>query len=138
RARALFFTGRDLLVRRTFTDVQRAISCLEEAVREEPRSVVVKSYLAMAYVGMDFQSSRPELKEKALKCAREALQIAPQDPTANRGVYITYVTYGRHQEAREYAFRALEYGDRSERALGQIGFSWHMSGRPDMAIKWYE
>ena len=138
QARALFATGRDLLVRRTFTDVQRAILCLERAVREEPRSVVAKSYLAMAYVGMDFQSSQPEFKKKALQFAREAFQLAPQDPTANRGLYITYVTYGRYQEAREYAFRALEYGDRSERAFGQIAFSWHMSGRPDMAIKWYE
>jgi serine/threonine protein kinase/Tfp pilus assembly protein PilF len=138
RARALYTTGRDLLVRRTFTDVQRAISCLEGAVREEPSSIVARSYLAMAYVGMNFQSSRPEFMEKALRFAREAVELAPRDPTANRGLYVVYVSYGRYQEAREYAFRALEFGDRSERAFGQIAFSWHMAGRPDKAIKWYE
>jgi tetratricopeptide (TPR) repeat protein len=48
------------------------------------------------------------------------------------------VTNGKYTEAREYALRALEFGDRSERAFGQIAFSWHAAGRPDKAIKWYE
>jgi serine/threonine protein kinase/tetratricopeptide (TPR) repeat protein len=138
RAHALFTTGCDLLIRRTFTDVDRAISCLEGAVREEPQSIVARAYLAMAYVGMDFQTSRPELMQKALRFAREAVELAPRDPTANRSLYVAYVTYGKYEEAREYALRALEFGDRSERAFGQIAFSWHMAGRPDKAIKWYE
>ena len=138
RARALFTTGRDLLIRRTFTDVDRAILCLEGALHEEPQSIAARSYLAMAYVGMDFQTSRPDLMQKALGFAREAVELAPRDPTANRSLYVAYVTYGKYQEAREYAFRALEFGDRSERAFGQIAFSWHMAGRPDKAIRWYE
>jgi len=138
RTRALFTTGRDLINRRTYTDATRAISCLEAALREEPRSIMARAYLAMAYVGMNFQTSRPELMQNALRIAREASELAPRDPTANRALYVVYVSHGKCEEAREYAYRALEFGDRSERAFGQIAFSWHMAGRPDKALKWYE
>jgi len=138
RARALLTTGRDLILRRTITDMDRAISCLEGAIREEPRSIAARSSLAMAYMGKDFLTSRPELFQKALQFAQEAVNLAPNDPTSNRALCAVYVSYGKYHEALEYGFRALEYGDRSERAFGQIAFSWHMAGRPDKAIAWYQ
>jgi serine/threonine protein kinase/tetratricopeptide (TPR) repeat protein len=138
RARRLFTTGTELIGRRTIADMDRAIACFEGAIREEPRSVSARSYLAMAYMGRDMLTSQPDFMEKALRLAREAVGLAPNDPTANRASCAVNVTYGKYREAIDYGFRALEFGDRSERAFGQIAFSWHMAGRPDKAIKWYE
>jgi serine/threonine protein kinase/tetratricopeptide (TPR) repeat protein len=138
RPRRLFTTGTELIGRRTIADMDRAIACFEGAIREEPRSVSARSYLAMAYMGRDMLTSQLDFMEKALRFAREAVELAPNDPTANRASCAINVTYGKYREAIDYGFRALEFGDRSERAFGQIAFSWHMAGRPDKAIKWYE
>jgi tetratricopeptide (TPR) repeat protein len=138
RARRLFTTGTELIGRRTIADMDRAIACFEGAIREEPRSVSARSYLAMAYMGRDMLKPKPDFMEKALSLAQEAVELAPNDPTANRASCAINVTYGKYREAIDYGFRALEFGDRSERAFGQIAFSWQMAGRPDKAIKWYE
>jgi tetratricopeptide (TPR) repeat protein len=137
-ARGLFTIGSELLGRRNLSDMDRAITCFEGAVHDEPRSISARSYLAMAYMGRDILGSQPQLAQKALRTAKETVELAPSDPTANRASCAVHVTYGQYQEAIDYGFRALEFGDRSERAFGQIAFSWHMAGRPDKAIKWYK
>jgi serine/threonine protein kinase/tetratricopeptide (TPR) repeat protein len=138
RARGMFTTGTDLIGRQTTMDMDRAIACFEAAIREEPQSILARSYLAMAYMGKDILTSQPDFTEKALRLARETVDLSPTDPTANRASCVVHATYGRYKDAIDYGFRALEYGDRSERAFGQIAFIWHMAGDPTKAIKWYE
>jgi tetratricopeptide (TPR) repeat protein len=137
RARPFFITGRDLMGRRTVVEMDRAISCFEGAIREEPNSISARSLLAMAYMGKDLLRSDPKLREQALRVAREAVQIAPENSTAHRSYCAVCVSYGRYPEALEHGFRAIEYGDGSERAFGQLAYSWRMLGRPDRAIEWY-
>ena len=137
RARAFLMAGRDLIGRRTIADMDRAIACFEGAIREEPRSVTARSFLAMAFMGRDLLGSSSSLAPRALQVAREAVQLAPTDPTANRGLCGVCVSNGLYAEATEYGFRSLEFGDRSGRALGQIAYTWRARGRPDQAIKWY-
>ena len=137
RARGLFVTGRDLIGRRTITDMDRAIACLEAAIREEPQTIVARSFLAMAYMGRDLLSTSPSLAQRAFEVGKETIQLAPQDPAGYRSLSAIYATRGMYSEALENGFQALELGDRSERVFGQIAFMWRMLGRPDKAIQWY-
>ena len=137
RARAFFMAGRDLIGRRTVADLDRAIACFEGAIREEPGSVPARSFLAMAFMGRDLLGSNSPLAPQALQVAREAVQLAPTDSTANRALCGVCASNGLYAEAIEYGFRSLEFGDRSGRAFGQIAYTWRARGRPDKAIKWY-
>jgi serine/threonine protein kinase/tetratricopeptide (TPR) repeat protein len=137
RARAFLMAGRDLIGRRTIADLDRAIACFEGAIREEPKSVTARSFLAMAIMGRDLLGSSSPLAPRALQVAREAVRLAPSDPTANRGLCAVCVSNGLYPDALEYGFCSLEFGDRSGRALGQIAYTWRARGRPDKAIKWY-
>lgn len=138
RIRAFLAAGRDLMNRRTVTDLDRAIICFESAIREDPRSISARSLLAMACMGRQMLSSDPTLAPRALKAAREAVELGPDDPMANRSLAVVCATNGLYAEAQEYALRSLELGDRSGRAFGQIAYSWRNRGRPDKALKWYE
>jgi tetratricopeptide (TPR) repeat protein/tRNA A-37 threonylcarbamoyl transferase component Bud32 len=136
-ARGYFNAGRGLLDRRTIADMDRAIACFEAAIRIAPRSVAARSYLAMAYMGRNYLLSSPQSTERAYEAAREAIALAPEDPTASRGLCYVAEAQGRYGEALEFGLRAIELGDRSERAFGQVAYALKMLGRPDKAIVWY-
>jgi tetratricopeptide (TPR) repeat protein/tRNA A-37 threonylcarbamoyl transferase component Bud32/TolB-like protein len=136
-ARGYFNAGRGLLDRRTIADMDRAIACFEAAIRAAPRSVAARSYLAMAYMGRNYLLSSPQSTERAYQAAREAIALAPEDPTANRGLCYVAEARGRYAEALEFGLRTIELGDQSERAFGEVAYAWKMLGRPDKAILWY-
>jgi serine/threonine protein kinase/tetratricopeptide (TPR) repeat protein len=138
RARAFFTAGRDLINRRTISEMDRAIACFEGAIREEPRSISARSFLAMACMGRDLLSAKPELAQRASEVSREAVRLAPRNPTAQRALCAVLVSYGSYREALEHGFQSIEFGDRSERAFGQIAYTWKALGRPDRAILWYK
>lgn len=137
RARKFFVAGRDSIGRRTIAELDRAISCFENAIREEPRSTSARSFLAMACIGRYMLSAQPELMQRALAVAQETVALAPRDPTAHRALGGVYANNELFREALEQGFQSIELGDRSERAIGQIAFAWKMLGRPDRAIPWY-
>jgi len=137
-ARAFFTAGRDLMNRRTIPEMDRAIACFEGAIREEPRSISARSFLAMACMGRDLLSAKPELAQRASEVGREAVRLAPRNPTAQRALCAVLVSYGSYREALEHGFQSIEFGDRSERAFGQIAYTWKALGRPDRAILWYK
>jgi serine/threonine protein kinase/tetratricopeptide (TPR) repeat protein len=138
-ARDLITAGRWLIDRgrSSVADMDRAISCLEAAVKMEPRSAVARAYLAMACMGRDVNSSNKELETRALEEAREAVRLAPGDAIANRALRAVYITNGRYSEALEHGLRSLETGEPSERTFGHIAYAWGVLGRPDKAILWY-
>jgi len=137
-ARAFYLTGRDLIGRRTVVDLDRAISCFEGAVSAEPKSIVARSYLAMACMGRELLSPRAGLWEKAFQAAQQAQEMSPKDPATNRGLCFLYAAIGSNRKALEYALSALELGDTSERVFGQIGNVWKGLGDPKLAILWYQ
>jgi serine/threonine protein kinase/tetratricopeptide (TPR) repeat protein len=136
-ARPFMIAGRDLMVRRNIADMDRAIACFEGAVRAEPRSVNAQSFLAMAYMARNILSSNAGISARALQIARDAIQLSPENPTAHRAYAMVCMDNGRYLEGEEHSFQALEYGDQSERAFGQIGYTLRMRGRPDRAIGWH-
>ena len=138
RARAFLTAGRDLMNRRTIAEMDRAIACFEAAIREEPRSISARSFLSMACMGRDLLSANPELARRASEVGREAVRLAPRNPTAQRALCAVLVSYGSYREALEHGFQSIEFGDRSERAFGQIAYTWRALGRPDRAILWYK
>jgi serine/threonine protein kinase/tetratricopeptide (TPR) repeat protein len=136
-ARRFFDTGRSLVERKTLADTDRAIACFQHAIMAEPRSVLARSVLAMACMTRDSLSSSAPLVDLAQRTSREAESLAPADADANRALSFIDQIDGRYAESLEYAFRAIEYGDRSDRMFGQIAYSWKMLGRPDKALLWY-
>jgi hypothetical protein len=84
RARPFIVTGRDLLTRRNIPDMDRAIRCLESAVREEPRSVSARAFLALACIGRDLLAPDPAIAARALANARGAVELAPEGPAGHR------------------------------------------------------
>lgn len=137
-AREYLQAGQLVLDRRTIADMDRAIMCFEGALRAEPRSVTVRLYLMMAYIGRDMLSSSPQLAKRAYQVARESAEMAPLNPSVNRGLCFANAVQGRTADAIEFGMRAIELGDRTGRALGQIACSWRWLGRPDKAMHWYE
>lgn len=138
RARPFITTGQELLYRRNLPDMERAINCFEGAIENEPRSIAARCYLAFALMGRDLLRSAPALAQRGLQVAHEAAGLAPDDPTANRAVCALATSRGDYPDALEHGFRALEYGDRSERTFGEIGYILKMTGRPDLALRWLE
>jgi tetratricopeptide (TPR) repeat protein/TolB-like protein len=137
-ALGFFRAGRELMMRRTIPDMDRAINCLEGAVRAAPNSVAAHSYLALAYVGRNYLVNNPADAENAYRAANRALQLSPNDANAHRALAFVDISTGRLDEALEHSLSALEAGDPSERALGFIAYTWKQTGRPDMAVHWYQ
>lgn len=136
-ARGYFNAGKSLLDRRTIPDMDRAINCFESAIAAAPRSVLARSYLALAYMGRNYLAADPLYIERGYAAAKEALQISPDDSIAHRALCALDVVTGRLDAALEHDLRALEAGDPSERALGQMAYIWEKRGRPDKAIQWF-
>ncbi|MDP9097412.1 MAG: protein kinase [Verrucomicrobiota bacterium] len=137
-ARGYISAGRGLLDRRTIPDLDRAITCFEAAIRAAPKSVTARSYLAMACLGRNYLLSNRELTRRAQEVAREAIELAPNDPAANRALFFVAQSKAQYSDALEFGMRAIELGDPSERACGQVAYAWKMLGRPDTAILWYQ
>jgi serine/threonine protein kinase/tetratricopeptide (TPR) repeat protein len=136
-AREYFNAGKSLLDRRTIPDMDRAIICFQGAIRTAPRSVLAHSYLALAYMGRNYLAADPVYIERGYAAAKEALEISPDDSIAHRALCALDVVTGHLDEALEHDLRALEVGDPSERALGQMAYIWEKRGRPDKAIQWF-
>jgi serine/threonine protein kinase/tetratricopeptide (TPR) repeat protein len=137
-ARPLMIAGRDLLARRNIADMDRAITCFEGAVRAEPRSINARSFLVMAYIGRNMLSFDAGMSARALQIAQDTIRLSPENPAAHRAYGMICLDNGRYVEAQEHIFRAIEYGDQSERTFGLIGYSLRMCGRADRAIVWYQ
>jgi tetratricopeptide (TPR) repeat protein/tRNA A-37 threonylcarbamoyl transferase component Bud32/TolB-like protein len=139
KARELMTAGRWLIDRgrSSVGDIDRAIGCLESAVRLEPGSATARAYLAMACLARDVNASNPALAKRALVEAREAVRLGPRDAVANRALRAVLVTNGHYSEALEHGLHSLEVGEPSERTFGHIAYAWMMLGRPDKAIGWY-
>jgi serine/threonine protein kinase/tetratricopeptide (TPR) repeat protein len=137
-ARPFMIAGRDLMVRRNTADMDRAIACFEGAVRAEPRSINARSFLAMAYMGRSTLLFDERILARALQSARNAIQLSPENPTAHRAYGMICINNGAYLEGEEHLFKAIEYGDQSERSFGNLAFSLRMRGRADQAIGWYQ
>ncbi len=139
KARELVTAGRWLIDRgrSSVADMDRAIACLESAIRLEPRSALAHAYLAMACLGRDVNASNPALARRALEEARAAVRLSPRDSVANRALRAVLITNGHYSEALEQGLHSLEVGEPSERTFGHIAYAWSMLGRPDKAIAWY-
>jgi tetratricopeptide (TPR) repeat protein/tRNA A-37 threonylcarbamoyl transferase component Bud32 len=137
-ARSYLQTGRDLLDRRTRTDIERAITCFENAIAASPKSPEGYSYLALAYMGRNFVVDDPSNLQHALAAAQAALVLAPHDGMAHRSLAAVYIALAQYDKALEHSFQSIEAPQVTEKAFGQIGFTWRTIGRPDKAIPWFE
>jgi serine/threonine protein kinase/tetratricopeptide (TPR) repeat protein len=136
-ARTYLQTGRDLLDRRTPADIDRAIACFNSAITIAPDSAEAYSYLALAYMGRNFLANDPVNLRHALDASRHAIALAPSDAMAQRSLAAVYTASGEYEKGLEHALQSIEVAQQpTEKAFGQIGFTWRMLGRPEKAIAW--
>jgi serine/threonine protein kinase/tetratricopeptide (TPR) repeat protein len=136
-ARTYLQTGRDLLDRRTPADVDRAIACFNSAIAIAPESAEAYSYLALAYMGRNFLANDAVNLRHALDASRHAIALAPSDAMAQRSLAAVYTASGEYEKGLEHALQSIEVAQQpTEKAFGQIGFTWRMLGRPEKAIAW--
>jgi serine/threonine protein kinase/tetratricopeptide (TPR) repeat protein len=136
-ARTYLQTGRDLLDRRTLTDIDRAIACFNSAIAIAPDSAEAYSYLALAFMGRNFVATDAVNLTHALEAARHAIALAPSDAMAQRSLAAVYTAGGDYAEGLEHALQSIEIAQQpTEKAFGQIGYTWRMLGRPEKAIAW--
>jgi len=135
RAKDYLKVGLDLMTRRNLPDMNRAIACFENAIAEAPKSVLARSYLALACMGRDAILPDSAILEKGLQVAREAVELEPENASANRSFGVMSGVSGDSRAEAEYCSRAVSWGYQSERAIGQMAYPYKVIGKLDRALR---
>ncbi len=73
-------------------------------------------------------------RAEAMRCARQAVALDPDDPMANVYLSWVYIHAGQQHQAIDTARRALELDPNSSQAFGFLGMALALAGRRDEAI----
>jgi tetratricopeptide (TPR) repeat protein/tRNA A-37 threonylcarbamoyl transferase component Bud32 len=137
-ARELILAGEELQNRGTVADYDRAIECFQKAIMQEPRSVVARASLALAYANRAGFSSDRRLLEKGEVSAREALKMDSENGEAHRALAGILYQKAHYKDALEEAFLAIEFAGFDPRPAGLVGNILKTLGEPARALAWYE
>ena len=135
--RDLIISGRQLMLRQTLEDYDRAIGCLERALTMEPRSAIAHAYLATVAAARTQIVPDARFLEKAELAALRALQLNPDSADAHRSLAGVYFQQGQVAKAVEAALRAVEAGGPEERVAGFLGMALDRLGQPKRALGWF-
>ena len=135
-ARDFIISGRQLALRGTLEDYDRAISCYERALEMQPQSAIALSYLAAAAGARTHFVPDERFLEKAERAARQALELDPGSADAYRSIAGVYHQKGKFAEAAEHALRAVEARGPEERVAGFLGMTLEKLGQPRRALGW--
>ena len=136
QARDFIISGRQLALRGTLEDSDRAISCFERALEMQPQSAIAHSYLAAAAGARTHFVADERFLEKAEQAARQALALDPGSADAYRALAGVYHQKGKFAEAAEHALRAVEARGPEERVAGFLGMTLEKLGQPKRALGW--
>jgi serine/threonine protein kinase len=110
-ARDLISSARQLMLRQTIEDCDRAISCLERALEMEPNSAIAHAYLAAVTGARTHLDPDRRFLEKAEEAATVALRLNPASADAHRSLAGVYFQKGQFTDALEQALRAVKRAD---------------------------
>jgi tetratricopeptide (TPR) repeat protein/TolB-like protein len=135
-AREFISAGDELYHRRTNVDLERAVDCYHRAIELAPDSALARAKLANAAVARVELGSVPELLATAEMRAKEAVQLNAESGLCHRALGGIYFVKGRFADAREEALSSVEL-DGSPEGPYFLGLIDKLTGRPDLALKWY-
>ena len=137
KVRELIAAGRVLLDQRTAIGFDRAIACLEKAVRAQPDSAMAHSYLAIAQASRTFLAENSDYLEASEASAKRALQLNPEVAEAYNALSIVRFHQGRFQEALQQFFAAAELTAGDSRLFNRAAEAFRVLGQPAKALAWY-
>jgi serine/threonine protein kinase len=136
--RELLISGRALRDRRTLVDADRAADLFEKVIKNEPRSAIAYSDLAIAQNVRAFLTGDTKNADAAAVAANTALELNPNLTEAHTAKGLTLSYQGHFRESLEEAFAAYETLDSDDGALGnRVADNLRMLGEPARAAMWY-
>ncbi len=130
-----YWRGRALLERRdTPGNLQRSVVAFNEALRQDARFPEAMGALAEAYWELYQSTNERQWADLAVQTGRNALVVAPGQPSVRLALARTLVDSGRNAEAIDELQRTLVMQPANDEALRQLGRALSKSGRLEEAI----
>jgi tetratricopeptide (TPR) repeat protein/tRNA A-37 threonylcarbamoyl transferase component Bud32 len=129
--------GRELLLRYSLSDVDKAIDLFKKALRLEPDSSLAHAWLAKAAIGRTHFISDNSFFTLGEIEAFEAVRLSPDSSDARRALAGVLYQQGKFAEALEASLRSVEYTGPDESSARFISMALDALGRPDRALRWH-
>ncbi|HEV2840680.1 MAG TPA: protein kinase [Chthoniobacterales bacterium] len=137
-AQDYLLAGDDLTKKRNEENFDRGVECYRKAVAADPQCALALASLASALaMRQQFRPNVAELDE-SMQLAARAVEQDSLLPDAHRAMAVGFTMAGRFPEAVEASIRAFELDPTYQRAPGLLGALAALTGRPDMALRWFE
>lgn len=137
-ARDFVISSRQLMLRMTVGDFDRALQCLQRALQLEPNSALAHAYFAIAAAGRTHFQPDPNLLAQAEKEARKAVALNPDSATSHRALAGVFYRQQRLSQALTEEFSAIEAEGAEERGASLIGDILIRLGHPARAMAWFK
>jgi tetratricopeptide (TPR) repeat protein/TolB-like protein/tRNA A-37 threonylcarbamoyl transferase component Bud32 len=137
-AQSYYERGKEFFLRHNLPDLDRAIDSLRTAVRVDSNYAQAYALLATACQLRSLIDPDGTWLNQADAAASKALSIAPMlaegyDARAGNALY-----RGRVRESVDDFLTAYELEPANGRACARLAHAYHLLGRPDQALLWYE
>jgi serine/threonine protein kinase/tetratricopeptide (TPR) repeat protein len=136
--REAILAGRELMLRTTLPDLERAVELLKKAVQMEPASVLAHAYLAGALAGKARYRSDGASLVVAEAEARRAVDLSPDSADAHRGLAGVLYVQGQFQQTLEELLSTAELHGVDDKLGRFIGMTLDSLGYPERGLLWYE
>jgi len=112
-------------------NLEQAIRCFQQAVRESPGNLIAANNLGNAYRAQKNWKAAAETFERALA-------VTPDDPEANYGLAMVFAQADDTARVYEYLQRALKSRPEYPEALNNLGILYLRTQRRDEAVSEFE
>ena len=136
-ARSYYERGKELYQRNNFPDLLRAIDSFRKSIEIDPVYAQPHAMLGTTYGLMALEPGRDWLAQADEEMAT-ALKLAPMLPESRLAHGEILARHGQLQESRNECLTAHELDPVTARIAGKVGDAFYRTGRPDMAIRWYQ
>jgi serine/threonine protein kinase/tetratricopeptide (TPR) repeat protein len=136
--RETILAARELSMRMTLPDLDRAIDLLEKAIKTEPQSGLAHAYLAGALVARVYTGAGADSLVAAEAEGRKAIALSPNSADGHRALAGVLYQRGQFQQALEELFATAELHGTDDKLEGFIGMVLETLGSAERALPWYE
>jgi serine/threonine protein kinase/tetratricopeptide (TPR) repeat protein len=136
-ARSFYERGKEFYQRNNFPDLVRAIDSFRKAIEIDPAYAQAHAMLGTAYGLMALQPGRDWLAQADEETAT-ALKLAPMLPESRLAHGEILARHGQLHASIDECVTAYELDPVAARIAAKVGDTYYRTGRPDIAIRWYE
>jgi tetratricopeptide (TPR) repeat protein len=137
-ARSYYERGKEFLFRYNLVDQLRAIESFRKAVEIDPNYAQAHAMLATACQLRSTTDPDSRWLNEGESAAAAALRLAPMLPEAHLATADSLRHRGKLRASIDSYLIAYELGPASGRAAAKLGNAYGFTGRPDLAIFWFE